>query len=113
MTIEGLWTIDFFSKHGAGAGVIVFETGRVFGGDSSMFYIGDYEIKNGAVSGRIRVRVHHRIPGLTSIAGADDFEVEYSAQLSDATTQLTGKVIDASANGRIIHGSMRKLAELP
>lgn len=34
MTIEGLWTIDFFSGDGTGAGVIVFETRRVFGGDS-------------------------------------------------------------------------------
>ena len=46
--IEGLWSISFSTvdqpQTDVGAGVVVFETQRIFGGDSSYFYIGNYSI---------------------------------------------------------------------
>ena len=43
--IQGLWSVEFASSAGyEGAGVIVFESGRLFGGDSRCFYLGDYSM---------------------------------------------------------------------
>ena len=48
--IEGLWSISFSTvdqpQDLVGAGVVVFETLRVFGGDSAYFYTGNYSIAN-------------------------------------------------------------------
>lgn len=113
MSIEGLWTTDFFSNYGAGAGVIVFETERIFGGDSSMYYIGSYEVKNGKLTGEARVRVHHRIPGVHSITLVDDFTCKLTAVLSGEAMHMTGEVISPPGINLPIKGNLKKLAELP
>lgn len=41
--LEALWSVEFQSSFGLqGNGVVVFETGRVFGGDSTMIYVGNF-----------------------------------------------------------------------
>ena len=46
--IEGLWSVSFITRthpvQNYGAGVVVFETQRLFGGDSAYFYTGKYSI---------------------------------------------------------------------
>lgn len=45
MSIEALWTVTFGSNLGmSGAGVVVFETGRLFGGDPDYIYLGKYDV---------------------------------------------------------------------
>lgn len=39
-----------------GAGVVVPETNRVFGGDSSYYYTGTFQVRNGEVTAQVRVR---------------------------------------------------------
>ena len=49
--IEGLWSISFSTvdqpQEVVSGGVVVFETLRVFGGDSAYFYTGNYSSVNG------------------------------------------------------------------
>ena len=41
--MNGLWTAEFGSSTGRfGGGVIVFQNGKLMGGDASYFYLGDY-----------------------------------------------------------------------
>jgi hypothetical protein len=66
MSIEALWYVNFGSNQEAfGAGVAVFETGRIFGGDSSFYYKGNYEIKNSTITAEVFVKKHSE--GLDSI----------------------------------------------
>jgi hypothetical protein len=45
MSIEALWTVTFTSNLGVGgAGVVIFETGRLFGGDPDYIYLGEYKV---------------------------------------------------------------------
>jgi hypothetical protein len=45
MSVEALWTVNFGSNLGAaGNGVAVFETGRLFGGDTDYTYVGNYDV---------------------------------------------------------------------
>lgn len=48
--LEAMYGIEFVSNmNDGGYGVIVLETGRLFGGDSSFVYVGNYEVDNGRV----------------------------------------------------------------
>lgn len=44
--IDGLWSVVFTGPGQTfGAGIIVFQDGRVLGGDDGYFYVGDYELE--------------------------------------------------------------------
>jgi hypothetical protein len=46
MGIEALWSLEFVSTEDSyGAGVVIFETNKIFGGDSLYYYLGNYETK--------------------------------------------------------------------
>lgn len=113
MSIEGLWTIVFSGQFGAGAGVVVFETGRIFGGDTSMYYIGDYEVKNGFLSGNVRVRVHAEVPGMMPVTGINDFTATLPAAQIGETMQVTCDVTNPPDTGLKIQAKLHKIAELP
>lgn len=52
--VEALYGVEFASSlNNGGYGVVVLETGRVLGGDSSFVFIGDYEVKDGIISAEI------------------------------------------------------------
>lgn len=53
--IEALYGIHFTSSRGdGGGGVVVLETERVLGGDSSFVYIGSYKVKDGAIHAEVQ-----------------------------------------------------------
>lgn len=83
--IEALWSVEFYSLDACGsisngAGVVVFETGRIFGGDSRFFYIGNYEIKDGVATATL-TSTHYAGP-IESVIGPNEV----------TTFQLAGKV---------------------
>ena len=57
-SVEGMW--KFQSAHAnepdvlRWGGIVVLETGRVFGGDSVMAYLGTYEVDRDTISARVR-----------------------------------------------------------
>lgn len=57
MSAEGMWAIYFgdVDNQQVNSGVMVLETGRIFGGDSFMAYKGAYEAGNGAIKGSAEV----------------------------------------------------------
>ncbi|MDE3060656.1 MAG: hypothetical protein KGJ06_06565 [Pseudomonadota bacterium] len=77
MTIEAFWSLSFHSSisgnTNAGFGVVIFESERIFGGDSSFYYNGNYKLINGDI--RAAVRVKRYAPGLPSITGLDDYKL--------------------------------------
>lgn len=79
--IEALWTVEFISTKGNfGAGVVVFETNRVFGGDVSYYYLGSYKVKNDEITAKIKVTHYFGPP--SSIFG----------ELKEFTIHLSGKI---------------------
>jgi hypothetical protein len=54
--IEAMYGVEFTSNlNNMGYGVVIFETGRIFGGDTSFVYIGRYEIQNGTIKATVKV----------------------------------------------------------
>jgi hypothetical protein len=114
MSLEAMWTVQFFSDAGvqfnAGAGVIVFETGRLYGGDSYMYYIGEYKVENGEIIGLVHVDTHSS--GGTSIIGnIRQFDVKFRGRVGDSQMQLEGQV-DAPVRAKI-RVALKKIRELP
>ena len=94
--IEALWSVEFVSNtHSIGAGVAVFETGRVLGGDSSFMYVGDYKTENGIVHSNIHVTKYSNIGNMQSIFGPlTSFNLKVSGAVDPQTMVLTGTMIE-------------------
>ena len=94
--IEGLWSLEFISNVGGiGAGVVVFETQRIFGGDSQYYYVGQYEMQH---DGKLKaeVMVEHYAGNRLSIfgPGQDKFSLAVRADsVQRPTFQATGSMI--------------------
>ena len=53
--LEAMYGLEFVSNsNDGGYGVVVLETGRVFGGDSSFVYIGSYKVENGVLKAEVK-----------------------------------------------------------
>ncbi len=60
--LQGLWTVAFSTRAGAGYGVVLFGEGRMAGGDSGFYWTGDYRIENGTLRGRLTFKSHSGQP---------------------------------------------------
>lgn len=58
-SIEALWAIYFGDTAGQINGGGVFETGRIFGGDSRFYYVGDFSLTGNDMEARVKVTNYH------------------------------------------------------
>jgi hypothetical protein len=76
MSIEALWAVQFTGANGVriakSGGVIVIESGRIFGGDTWMWYTGRYErdVKTGKLTCALQTGVHFTQGGQSIFGGA-------------------------------------------
>ena len=83
--IEGLWATSFRGPVDSGNGVLVFETQRLFGGDSNFYYIGAYTMKGQEISGAARI-TQYGGRGYTvfgDVEQGQSFELEFTAVVQD------------------------------
>jgi len=108
--LEALWTIEFGSYEAFGAGVVVFETGRIFGGDNQYYYIGNYDVKNDTVEGEVEV-THYSGPGYSVFGRLQKFHLKLSGKLQEPIMELQGFLIESP--DKKIWVRCTKRAELP
>lgn len=114
--LEALWTIRFTSIRGAGAGVVVLETGRVLGGDGQFVYVGEFRSQpDGTVVAEIDATEHTHIPGMSSVLGPHKkFQLNLSGKLSgDGKTLTMNGYMIAPVMGPAISVELKRCAELP
>lgn len=93
MALEALWAVAFQADAGPyGAGVVVFESNRIFGGDSCYYYVGTYELNTTIINAKIKVK--HFAGPRNNIFGPVD-ELSLNLRL-----QLEGKIITGGAPSR-------------
>jgi hypothetical protein len=109
--VDGFWVAQVQALQGVGGGVVVLTKGRIFGGDTSFYYIGSYTLE-GAVL-RARVTVRKFLAEAVSIFGIEgDYEL-------DLTGTVQGDVIEGKAvlaDTRAVAGlvvRLTKRGELP
>jgi len=76
--LEALYGVEFTSNlNDDGFGVVVLETGRILGGDSSFVFVGSYEVNNGTISAKVTCTNDRKF--LQSIFGdIDEFNLDLS-----------------------------------
>lgn len=66
--IKTMYRVEFLSNNGENRyGVVVFEMGRILGGDGACVYVGTYEIENGLL--KVNVKVTNDCKALTPTFG--------------------------------------------
>ena len=89
---NSLWTIQFETAgEWRTGGVVIFDAGRLFGGDSHYYYFGRYSEVKAVIRGEARV-VHFNGPLAAGFGNSPDFIIE----------------IEARINGEVITGVMHK-----
>ncbi len=108
--IEALWSIEFIANTGDfGAGVVVFESGRLFGGDSGYFYVGNYRISAGILTAEVIVN-HYSGPFNSVFGSLTKFTLSLSGQVNQNTFDVIGTTKEFPGN---IYCRLTHRSELP
>lgn len=108
--IGGLYVLRFGSPASWGAGVIVLETQRFFGGDSMYYYVGDYTLNRSEITGSGKVVLHTAVPGVPTIFGDPAAEFEVALKGTVAGDTISGWMSRLDMPGAI-HGVVMTFRE--
>jgi hypothetical protein len=120
MSIEALWAVQFTGANGVrfakSGGVIVLETGRIFGGDTWMWYTGAYKrlTEDGKYSISLQTGIHFTEGG-GSIFGGPLKAQRYTgeAQVSADQKSMTAKLTVEGDPQMALNSTLTRVAELP
>jgi hypothetical protein len=84
MSVEALWTMEFGSGEGwENGGVVVFETGRAFGGDSRYYYLGEFRTSGDRIEATLHIVHYHAEPRTPFGDTATDYTIELKGMRSN------------------------------
>ena len=111
--IEALWSAEFRDSNNQmfGSGIVVFENGKVLGGDSAFTFVGNYFIKDGIGHATIRVKRYSNTINMQSISGLDDYVLDAIGAIDREHMIFNGT--SKSAPGFTLNIDMVRRAELP
>lgn len=109
--LEALWSVEFIaSTQRFGAGVIVLESSRAFGGDSTYFYIGSYELDRDII--KAQVKVTHYFGPQNSVFGArKEYTLNLEGKIAERTFDLKGHLVEQPEMKIVVR--LTKRADLP
>ena len=94
--VEALWSVLFMSGlQSVGAGVVVLETGRIFGGDSNYYYVGSYMLSGSTINAKIEV-VHFFGPQSTVLGPVDRLDLVLEGRVENNQMRLVGAMPGSS-----------------
>lgn len=109
--LEAMWSVQFVTNRATGGfGIVVLETERVMGGDSSYMYVGSYKVEHGVVKAKIRVTKY--APGNASVFGdLHEFNLTLEGTPDQNSWELSGVMDEAPENKIAIR--LERQGELP
>lgn len=119
MSVEGMWKFQSSSiaepKTLRWGGIVVMESGRIFGGDSVMAYLGHYEVDRGAITANVRSWTWNFDVGESTnvfgMGGAIDYQVVLEGKVNGGV--IEGDLWPKEMPGMRLKCRMEKIAELP
>ena len=87
---NGLYRVSFQTPLGAGAGVLTLEDGQLLGGDSMMYYVGQYTQDGDGFSAEVMVRTHTHVPGMGSVFGVPEAKIILTGTSAGNSAKVTG-----------------------
>ena len=120
MGIEALWAVQFTGARGLSArksgGVLIFETGRIFGGDTWQWYTGSYnrDPKTGRITCRIQSGVHFTECGESIFGGLLRAQVLIGEiNVADDQKTATARLIDEADPQTTLNATLAWVDRLP
>lgn len=104
---DGLYSVRFQTAKGGGAGVVFLQNGRLRGGDTSMWYSGQYTESTGKFTASVTVARHAQ--GLPSVFGIDNVNIVVTGNSTDTAAQTNG--YSPQAPGVSISASFSRLSD--
>ena len=87
---NGLYIADFKTPLDQSSGVVHFVDGKVYGGDSGMYYFGRYEVKGNKIKIDLTVRQHN--PVSQSVFGdIEEFDLSLDGKTDSDPIVLNGR----------------------
>lgn len=87
---EGLYKVLFQTQLGQGTGVVTVREGRLTGGDSVMYYTGEYTIAQGGIDARLVADTHSVMPGIMSVLGLPKARLHLKGVAEGQSAHLSG-----------------------
>ena len=92
--LDGFYKVEFQTPLGGGSGVVVLQGGRVWGGDSTMYYTGSYAVNGTEVSAELDTSRHTYAPEVHPVFGQDRVHISRRGTVGDFI-ELTGQAREA------------------
>ncbi|MCC4257867.1 hypothetical protein [Sphingobium lactosutens] len=112
MSVEGMWAIYY---NEVDSGIVTLETGRVFGGDSMMAFVGKYTVNGQEFTAKARTfsynPAHFAVQNVFGRTGKLDLETQMQGTIEGG--RLTGFIFETEQPDQKLPVRMEKLAELP
>ncbi len=115
MSLEALWTVEFASleegnQSNMGAGIVIFETERIFGGDNQFYYVGKYKVNNGMIEGQVKV-TNYTGESHSIFGKLEEFKLSIKGKVEIPKMSLSGFIVDDPSKKILI--LCKKMIELP
>lgn len=98
------------SQGNMGAGVIIFESGRIFGGDISYYYLGKYEIKDDMLNAKVKI-THYAYEPYSIFGNLKEFTIHISGKVQVPVAIAQGYLLENPTQKITIRCTKR--ADLP
>lgn len=116
MSLEALWTMQFHNASGpdSSAGVVVFESGRIFGGDSCYYYIGTYTVEGMTIHGRVQSVLFDRHQQCQSVIGPyENLIFQFHGTMIEGRNIIEGTLTVEGDPTRQIRATLARRNDLP
>jgi|SRR5262245_2353459 len=88
---NGLYKVEFRTQLGVGAGVVVLQDGKIQGGDSAMYYVGDYSENGQEMTARVEGKMHTDTPGMSSVFGVNHTHIRLTGKTNGNSAVMQGR----------------------
>ncbi|MEH6405380.1 MAG: GrlR family regulatory protein [Sneathiella sp.] len=101
---EGLYKMEFSTSFGTGSGVINLRDGLARGGNSVLYYVGEYELRDNLLHLRVKYQRHSHKLNEASVFGLETAHVTITGEMTDDAIVISGiadEIPDMLLTGKI------------
>jgi len=110
--IEAMYAVEFMSNlNKIGQGVVIFETDRIFGGDSGFTYIGKYEIKDKTLYIEAKIKEYGNLNN-ENVIGLNEYTLIAQASIENYES-ITLKGYAKEDQSKLVLINLKRIEELP
>ncbi len=102
---EGLYSGEFETPFGKGTGVLYFSGGAVHGGNSALYYIGEYKTDGNIFKCNLHTKRYAQNVDIASVFGMDDITIEVEGVIDGDTITIDAvadEVPDMQMRGKLV-----------